>query len=514
MEVVLTRLAVARIPSRPPRELLRVSCVIAIASATFIVVCINLLAASFDRRLDATIDHRYSLSTASRDTLVALTEPTSIYVFLSRGDPMASTVKQLLEGYLSLSRALSLRWIDPDHDPGQYLAVQSQLGMVAGASQQGRSIGDAIIVLERGKRRTYLTTEDVVAVDTQSGEAEPKLEQAITRGLRRLLDDSRPTVCFTQGHRELALQDTGADGLSELKARIERESVALETVDLGSAQSRDLMKCHLVVVAGPEIPLSSWAQHEISNHFRNRGSLWVLSSTVPANVGQVRAIGLSDILADTGISIGNNVVVETDPSLRLPDGFGEIFFAHPIDHPATHSLCGRSSERDLRVLVALAPSLNITGGSAATSLLTSSKHSFEISDVGAFLADGNTAAVVNATSRTLAAALERDAQADGAKHRLIVAPASIVLNRAQRLPALVGNRAIVDTMLTWLLARPVGVEIATSHRTALQFALSDSDISLLRLYVLAVAPSAVVVLGLVVLIHRYRQVKPRRRAPP
>jgi hypothetical protein len=518
VEVVLRRPSTNFMASWSPRDWLCWSSAVGVVSAVLLSVCVNLIATRFDRRLDATSDHRYTLSIATRETVTALTEPVSVYVFLSRADPIASTVKQVVDGYLLLSRRLTLRWIDPDRDPGQFLALQSELGMAAGTSKDGKSVSDSVIVLERGKRRSFLSTDDIVQIDADSGEAEPKLEQALTRGLRRLADNTRPIVCFTQGHRELSLQDNGADGLSDLKTRLERDSADVRTVDLGAGQQSTLENCHLVVVASPEIPLSPWAQRQVSNYVRRRGSLWVLSGTIPDESGRVRATGLDALLPDTGVFVGTNIVVEMDESQRLPDGFGESFFAHAVDHAATRSLSRGTLERSLRVLVSLAPSLNIAPGSGAQVLLASSKQSIAVGDLGSYLGKSTSASGAPGSTRagehTVAVAIELGTNPGGIKRRLIVAPASIVHNRAQRLPALVGNRAFVDGALTWLLARAIGVEIATTHRTTLQLALSDSDLNHLTIYVLLVMPGAVLVLGLALALTRYQRTRRLPRSQP
>lgn len=403
---------------------------------------------------------------------------------------------------------MTLQWVDPDRDPGQFLALQSELGISAGATKDGKSVSESIIILVRGKYRSYVTTDDIALVDPNTGESEPRLEQAVTRGLRQLIDTARPLVCFTQGHRELNLRDEGPTGLSELRGRLGREPIELRTIDLGAGTQIDLLRCQLVVVAAPDIPLSAWAQQQLQAFLRDRGSLLVLSNTIPDESGHVRSTGLDPLIQPAGVTIGNNIVVERDDSQRLPDGFGESFFAQVSEHAVTRSLNRGSVERSLRVLVSLAPALTLTNTSVARLLLTSTGNAIVVNDIGSYLQkepDPKDAVKRIARKLTLSVAAELGDSSQGAPQRLVVAPASIVENRALRLPALVGNRAFIDGALSWLLARPIGIEIPSPHRAPLQLNLSDADLSRLNRYVLLIIPAAIVALGLAVALAKRRR---------
>jgi len=503
------------VPFKTPiaaQDWLRWSSVVGIGAAVFFTVCINVLGARFDHRWDTTSDLRYTLSSTTRDTLSALHEPIKLNVLLSRSDSLAASIQQMLAGYLSRSSQLSLRWVDPDRDPGQYLALQSELGISPGASQDGKSINESILVLTRGKLRSYVTLDDIIAVDAKTGESEPRLEQAITRALRQVIDSTRPLVCLTQGHRELNPADEGPSGLSELRNRLVREPIQLKTVDLGTGRAPELSGCRVAVVAAPDVPLSNWAQQQLQAFVASGGSLLVLSNTIPDESGQVRSSGLNPLLSLAGVAIASNIVVEQDEHQRLPDGFGETFFAHVFDHPATRSLVRADASRSLRVLVALAPSLHVIEPQRARALLASTSSAITVENVGAYLresANGRPPARSSEQPQVLSIAAEFEAVPHTPAHRVVVAPASVAENRALRLPSLVGNRAFIDGALTWLLAREVGIEIANAHRTNLQMNLSEADLAQLNRYVLLIMPASVTGIGIAIGIARRRRKRSR-----
>lgn len=492
-------------PARVNR--LRWSSATGIASAVFLAVCVNLLSARFDRRWDSTSDRRFTLSSATHETLAAVREPVRAVVLLSRADPMATTVQQVLATYLSSSQYLDLKWIDPDRDPGQFLAQQSALGITPGATKEGKSVTDAIIVLTRGKLRSYVTIDDIVHVDPNTGASESRLEQALTRGLRQLIDPSRPLVCVTQGHRELNPQDEGANGISEFYTRLSREPLELKLIDLGAGRRTELERCRVVVVAAPDIPLSAWAQQQLRSFLSERGSLLILSNTVPGDSGRVRLTGLNPVIASASVSIESNVVVELDEARRIPDGFGETFFAQVSDHAVTRSLMRTGPENSLHVLVSLAPSLLLSASSASKVLLTSTDKAFAVEDVGAYLRDEPNRAVSPPPGRRqiLAAASEIGSGPSGLPRRLVVAPASLIENKVFRVPALAGNRAFVDGALTWLLSSPVGIQIPNPRGAVMQMNLSEADLTRLHRYVVWIMPAAAASVGFALALARRRR---------
>ena len=146
-------------------------------------------------------------------------------------------------------------------------------------------------------------------------------------------------------------------------------------------------------------------------------------------------------------------------------------------------------------------------GASVEVLLKSGKQSMAVSDISSYLkrTSGPRTVVAATQELTLAIAAELGEAANGSKRRLVVAPASTVVNRALTLPALVGNRAFVDGVLNWLLAKPTGLEIGSPHRASAPLVLSDADLRRLNQYVLLFMPTAVLVLWLACKIaHRLR----------
>ncbi|HEY5957072.1 MAG TPA: Gldg family protein, partial [Polyangiaceae bacterium] len=267
--------------------------------ATFgIVVLLNLFAARYDRRWDFTPDRRYTPPMALRRLLESVTEPTTATVLLSRDDPMAPTVDQLLSSYRLVNRRLSIDWVDPDRDPARFLARQSELGLHAGRTEDGQVRSDAVIVVSSRQRHYFIEASDIVGLDPEALEGTGAFEQAFGKALRVLFERQLPTVCFTEGARELSITDRSPVGLSALKERLERESIKVRSVDSSQSAADGFDACRLVVVAAPDVSLTPEALRRITAASK-RSSLLVLGGVVPDDTGRLQLLGL-EALAQLG----------------------------------------------------------------------------------------------------------------------------------------------------------------------------------------------------------------------
>ena len=104
--------------------------------------------------------------------------------------------------------------------------------MLTGRAEDGRVVTDASLVITRGERHWFVTSEELVHYDDQSGKAQPRLEQALTEGIANVLGDNKAKACFAIGHRELSIDDVGPEGLAEVRHRLEKSNFEVSAVDL------------------------------------------------------------------------------------------------------------------------------------------------------------------------------------------------------------------------------------------------------------------------------------------
>ncbi len=490
--------------------------VVGVFAAAVLTAAINVVSARHPTRFDWTSDALYTLSAATLDTLAGITEPIDVTVFLGRANPLHASTAEMLEAYRARAPLVKVRYVDPDRDPGELLALQTRYRIEAGRAENGRVVTDAIIIIARGEQRWFITHDDVVSYDEESGEASPHLERALTIGLRQVLVPTPVTVCFTIGHEEISIDDVSPTGLAELARRLEKENYAVREIDLGGNENPDLSPCSLTVVAAPDVPFSPAAAERVVAHFRAGGNVLVLASAGLSERLRVEERGLARITEAAGIGFAGGVVLETNPEARVPEGFGETFFAMPQNHAVTRALF-RRGQPELQVLVALAQPLRAVDGETLPEvLLAATSSAATVIDLRA-LVDGTagrpaTGTRSEPTPPAVAMAAERGASPrnqpnePGARvvtrRRMIVAPASIAFARNWRDPTLLGTRRFFEGALSWLSARSLLVDVPKRQSHPVGLSLSEGDLGEVWRYVMLYMPGSTAVLAVLILWRR------------
>jgi hypothetical protein len=371
------------------RRLLKVFSAGGVIAALLCAVAINVLVFRHYRRWDWTSTGLYTLSPATLETLHGLREPIEVVVFLSASDPLVVHVRQMLEAYGAQTRLLTPKFVDPDRNPAEFLALQQKYGILAGKTEDGRVVADASIVVARGERHWFITGDDIVSYDEAGQTARPRLEQALTEGLRNVLSRDKPKVCFATGHQETNSQDGGAVGLAELAFRLQKNNHELATLDLRGPKLPPLTDCRVLVIAGPEVPFGAAEVEHVRAYFVAGGNLLLLASAGLDDDNHMRPLGLEPLAKSAGVDLFNDVVIESDDSLRMSEGMGETFIVTPSkSHPISAGLVREGSRVNPRVIVSLAQSMGAIPGSAAAPLLTTSATSFALNEIRSFIGSG------------------------------------------------------------------------------------------------------------------------------
>jgi hypothetical protein len=220
-------------------------------------------------------------------------------------------------------------------------------------------------------------------------------------------------------------------------------------------------------------------------------------------------VGFEGLARLGGIRLSASVVIERDDAFRLPNLFGETFYATPHEHPTTKGLIRQTGGSPLRVVVSLAESLEKDADSQAVNLLSSSTRSIALENVSqasldeaARRADGSGRSYVVAAAAPLPVAAGQDA-------RLALTPANIFQNRTFENEGLLVTEAFGLSLVSWLVAKnPAAVEFEPRPARAGDFELSAEDLSNIARYTVFVMPGCFFLLGLSVLWIRRHQ--PRR----
>lgn len=479
-----------------------------VLGAALLAVNLNVLVARWYKRWDLTAERLYTLSPATLKILHTLDRPISITVLLSRADPLTVSVRQMLVQYRAETNELAVKYVDPDQNPAQFQVLQKELGLLTGRSEDGRVVSDASLVMTRGERHWFVTSEELVRYDDQSGKAQPRLEQALTEGIANVLGDSRAKACFATGHRELSIDDVGPEGLAEIRHRLEKSNFEVSAIDLASPGGT-LPGCTVLVVAGASVEVDPSAAARVVDFIQAGGSAYLLVPPLLGEDKRVQRSGLEPVAQLIGVDFGQDFILETDAALRLPRGAGEVFFATPQPHEVTRGLEREGMKIDSRVLLSGAQSLRIKPGSPAKALLNSSEQALSVRDLSALL-DPNQKhdPVANAPrgAYTLAVAAELPKPPGStAKYgpRLVIAgAANLVWGRNYNDSSLYGDRLFSENALSWLSSRPALVSVPEKTEHDVGLSLSDATLSEVLRYVLIYMPGCAAALGVFVLLRR------------
>jgi hypothetical protein len=487
-----------------------------VLGAALLAVNANVLVARWYKRWDVTADKLYTLSPATLKTLRALDQPIDIVVLLGRADPLSVSVRQMLVQYGAETRKLRVKYVDPDQNPAEFAVLQKDLGLLTGRAEDGRVVTDASLVISRGERHWFVTSEELVHYDDQTGKAQPRLEQSLTEGIANVLANTKAKACFATGHRELSLDDVGPEGLAEVRRRLEKSNFEVTPVDL-AAPGTNLKECTLLVVAGPTIEVDPSAAARIVDFIKAGGGAFILAAPVLGEDHHVQASGLEAVAKLIGVELGQDFILETDAALRLPRGVGEVFFATPLAHEVTRGLEREGVKIDSRVLVSGAQSLRIGANSPAKPLLSSSEKALSLRDLSPLLdANRKDDPIENAPrgAFTLAVAAELPKPAGStAKYgpRVVLTGAvNLVWGRNYSDSSLYGDRLFSENALSWLSARPTLVSVPEKTEHEVGLSLSEQSLTEVLRYVLIYMPGCAGALGVFVLMRR-RSVEKKSR---
>lgn len=299
-----------------------------------ILFLVNFLVARHDERFDLTASGRFSLAPQSERVVRALEDEVEFLAFFKMREKQ---VEDLLKEYAALSPRVSYRFIDPDEEPS--LARKYDI------KQYGT------IVIERGDRQEKVSNPT---------------EEHLSRALIKLSREEVTTVYFLEGHGERDPQVPERNGYSEARKGLEDEQYQVETLNLVRADSIPIQGS-VAVVAGPQTPPFPEELEKLKRYLNSGGRALLLLDPEPS-------VGLAEFLAEWGVQVGKDVVIDAS-------GVGRLFGAGP-DIPLVTSYPSHAITRDFRVMTffplarSVTPDSDVRGEATAQSLFQTSPSSW------------------------------------------------------------------------------------------------------------------------------------------
>lgn len=421
---------------------------------------VNYLASRHSVRKDWTAAGAFTLSEQTRRVLARLDRDVEILSFYRAGDPAAERMKDLVKMYDDLSRRVSFELVDPDRQPGR--------------ASRYRDVQYGMTVVDAGSR-----TERVDEA------AETRLTNAIIQATR----NERKTIAFLTGHGERDPEAEGEEGYSNLRARLENEGYAVETLNLGAATAVPA-GVRVVVLAGAAKELLPNETAALATWLDAGGALLVLADPPPKATH-------AEIVAPYGLAIEQDLVIDVS-------GVGRLFGADEFlpmglevrPHPLVEGFKLTTvfpEARSVRVAAAPPP-----GVEAAEIVFTAEASWAETQPGRRPFEPGpddrqGPLCLLAAASRPLAAAAS-DSAATGRTTRIVVAGDSDFC--ANGFSNFGGNLDLALNAVSWLAAEEDLIAIRPREREDRRVSLTEGQAAAIRGGLLLLLPLSVVGLGI------------------
>lgn len=253
-----------------------------------VVALLNVIATRHSWRSDVTADRFFSLSDQTIKVLGTLPRKIKATVFINQSSPESGQIKDLLEQYRHHGKNLEIEFVDADQKPERAMIYKVT------------SYNTVVFETEGGRRKDVLAHEmfGYGGMPGMGGQPtrEFKGEAVLTSALLSLSSDRQQTVYFLEGHGERSVLDTTENGVSELKAGLERDNFIVKTLSL-IREGKVPEDADLLVTTGPRKPLLAPEVKAMDAWLLAKGRLLVL---LDSDAG---AAGLDELLKPWGISV-------------------------------------------------------------------------------------------------------------------------------------------------------------------------------------------------------------------
>ncbi len=211
-----------------------------------IVVLLNILSFRFHKRVDFTKEKLHTLSQQTMKVLSSLDSKIDITAFYKSSDDRREALRELMDEYMSRSKLISFRFVDPDKEP------------LVAKSYKVNSYGT--IVFECGKRRISINPFDVPT------------EEDITNAIIRVTRERKKKIVFIEGHGEHDTGDTSPSGYYQINRELENKGYNVESLSLAEI-GRLPKDVAVVIVAGPQKDLFKGELRILFSFWKKGGGL-------------------------------------------------------------------------------------------------------------------------------------------------------------------------------------------------------------------------------------------------
>jgi ABC-type uncharacterized transport system involved in gliding motility auxiliary subunit len=253
-------------------------------------------------RWDLTRSGKHTLAPQSKKAIQSFKEkglPIEATAFYETKDFAAKEkVQDLLDQYRDVYSDFKYTFVDPDKE--RAIALQHKIDFYP-----------TVVIKAAGK------DERIANAD----------EETITNTLVKLLRSEVKKVYFVKGHKELSIQESGSDGMSQAKDQIQKQNYKVEEIVLLQTESVP-DDAAMVVLAGPDVDPMDSELSQIRSYLKRGGKLLVM-------LRPFRTPKLAAMLKDYGFETKEDIVVDRTSRVLGGDYLMPVITEYDLDFPIT-----------------------------------------------------------------------------------------------------------------------------------------------------------------------------------
>jgi hypothetical protein len=472
--------------------------VVAVVAFFAIVVMVNYVAARHFKRYHFGNPSLRPLSPQTLGVLQGLTNDVRVVILFDRDEPLYASVSALLGEYRHASPRIRLEYVDYVRDAEAARAVKEQyrLQHIADKDLILFDSGGRVRAVYERELSDYDYSGLVAGTTNEVKRIAFKGEALFTSAIFGVTDSRQVRACYVVGHGEHKPQDEADPfGYARFIGLLREKNISIEGITLFGTNDVPAY-CDLLVIAGPTDLFGQSETDKLEKYLNQGGRMLLLLNSL------AQTTGLERMLANWGVSIGNNLVIDPKNTRNGQDLITGTFG----QHPAVRGLYGT---RGLYFSMPRTVEKLAIGGAAEAAkveeLVRSGDTAIAVTDIrGGMINPGPRD---RRGSLTIAVAVEkgglREVKSDrGATRMVVVGESRFLGNSAIENLA---NRDFASLAINWLLDRQmllggIGPRPVAEYRLD----LTRGQMLKLRLILLAALPGGVLLLGGLVWLRRRR----------
>ena len=264
-----------------------------------IILLVNAISYANFHRFDVTGLSQYTLTSQTKSALEGMETPVEALLFTIPGDITGDFLNNLLTEYRNFSDQLGIELIDPEQQPDL-------------ARQYGVTQYPAVVFQGEAGQRPILP-QDIISF-TEQGDMKIEAEYAFTSAILEVTGSVQKKVYFLTGHGENSIFSTSADGYSTVREGLLDNLYQVESLDI--RVTGDIPEdCTILVIPGPEIPLTSREVDVISQYLTDEGWAMILMNPNPPD--EIR-----QLVSEWGLDIHDGIIIDersyAEPNMDSP----------------------------------------------------------------------------------------------------------------------------------------------------------------------------------------------------